>query len=416
MAMDSVVSDVNFDVNAAESAALQRHVSDFAEMLVRDFLNKRGLSKTLSTMNGEASELGHAPPTLESWTTMAGLVGLTELLQANEASPGGSLGTILEVLTRELVRETNIKMRRPVTMTVLHAAPSCAEQRSASLERLTRTGPGPGDDPRDFGAAAGTARPRKRETKKPPVPPPPTLGPGELAGGASTLHKHLGKISQPASLRSAPRVVAAHGRVKLSRENWIPMDCRERMLQRDLAVTKSNVELMAKRQVFVDTDERHHRLSELEQNQTEERYGIKKKKKCGLCHLEYSLINLVLDVPMKAVRDLRNTWADEFATHPQHKKECARSHKAFAYDQVGVCVLCSQFFQLGQQDMYRPSYEKKVSEKQRKLRKEQEAAAKRYWDPVKQLEDDRKKGKGGYATSDAADGVRVPPAPLAADP
>ena len=55
-------------------------------------------------------------------------------------------------------------------------------------------------------------------------------------------------------------------------------------------------------------------------------------------------------------------------------------------------------------------------EKQRKLRKEQEAAAKRYWDPVKQLEDDRKKGKGGYATSDAADGVRVPPAPLAADP
>ncbi|KAH8056442.1 hypothetical protein JL721_10042 [Aureococcus anophagefferens] len=120
---------------------------------------------------------------------------------------------------------------------------------------------------------------------------------------------------------------------------------------RDLAVTKSNVELMAKRQVFVDTDERHHRLSELEQNQTEE---------------------------------LR------------HQEE-------------------EEFFQLGQQDMYRPSYEKKVSEKQRKLRKEQEAAAP-VLHPVKQLEDDRKKGKGGYATSDAADGVRVPPAPLAADP
>ena len=116
---------------------------------------------------------------------------------------------------------------------------------------------------------------------------------------------------------------------------------------------------MVSRKNFVETDKLHHRLSELEQNQTEERYGIKKKKRCGLCHLEYSLINLVLSVPFKAVQDLRNTWAEEFETHKAHVKECSRTHKAFTYDQVGVCVLCSQFFQLGQQDMYRPSYEKR---------------------------------------------------------
>lgn len=407
--MGDVVDEPDFELEPREATALRSHISQFSELLVRDYLAKRGMVRSLGVMDEEAAEIGDAQPTLESWTTMAGLLGLTELLQSNEASSTGTLGTILEVLTQELVRETNIKMRRPVTMTVLHGAPSCAEQRSATLAQLTRTGPGPGDDPR---GSLKPSRSSKRETRKPALPPAPTLGPGELAGGASTLHKSLGKIDQPTSLRTAPRVLAAHSRVKLSRENWIPMDCRERMLQRDLAVTKSNLELMVSRKNFVETDKLHHKLSELEQNQTEERYGIKKKKRCGLCHLEYSLINLVLSVPFKAVQDLRNTWAEEFETHKAHVKECSRTHKAFTYDQVGVCVLCSQFFQLGQQDVYRPSYEKKVAEKQRKLKKEQEAAAKRYWDPVKQLEGDRLRFKDKDGPP-SAPGVRVPPAPLA---
>lgn len=412
--MESVVDEPNFALDPREAGALRQHIGEFSEMLVRDFLRGRGLDETLATLDAESASHGARAPTMESWKSMASLLGLVELMQANADAPGGGYPSILEVLAKELVRETNIKMRRPVTMTVLHGAPSCAEQRSASLAQLTRTGPGPGDDPRSSLPRSGRPDSRKkdREARKPALPPPPTLGPGELAGGASTLHKSLGKINRPAGLRSAPRVVAAHSRVKLSRENWIPMDCRERMLQRDLSVTKSNIELMVSRKNFVETDKLHHRLSELEQNQTEERYGIKKKKRCGLCHLEYSLINLVLSVPFKAVQDLRNTWAEEFQTHPAHVKACARTHKAFTYDQVGVCVLCSQFFQLGQQDMYRPSYEKKVAEKCRKVKKENEAAAKRYWDPVKQLEDDRRRFKSNSAAPSES-GVRVPPAPLA---
>ena len=75
--MDSMVSDVNFEMSATEAAALRSHVSQFSEMLVRDFLSKQGFEGALGAMNDEAREQGRPPPTLESFTTMAGLLGLT---------------------------------------------------------------------------------------------------------------------------------------------------------------------------------------------------------------------------------------------------------------------------------------------------------------------------------------------------
>ena len=48
---------------------------------------------------------------------------------------------------------------------------------------------------------------------------------------------------------------------------------------------------------------------------------------------------------------------------------------------------------LGQQGFYQPSYEKKLTEKNRKLRKEQQATARAYWTPVKQLEQSNAKLK-----------------------
>ena len=38
--------------------ALRKHVAEFAELLVRDYLSKQGLSKTLAEMDAESEEIG----------------------------------------------------------------------------------------------------------------------------------------------------------------------------------------------------------------------------------------------------------------------------------------------------------------------------------------------------------------------
>ena len=74
-------------------------------------------------------------------------------------------------------------------------------------------------------------------------------------------------------------------------------------------------------------------------------------------------MNLVCEVPIKAIDDLRKMWSEEFTPHPRHVKECARKFRAFTYDRVGVCTMCAQFFRVGQQEVYRPSVEARNAEK-----------------------------------------------------
>ena len=111
------------------------------------------------------------------------------------------------------------------------------------------------------------------------------------------------------------------------------MDTRERMLRREFAETKISLDKLKARADFEKNDSKHHKLSELEQNGVEERYGIARKKACGLCRMEYSRVNLVCEVPIKAIDDLRKMWSEEFTPHPRHVKECAKGKfRAFTYD------------------------------------------------------------------------------------
>ena len=392
--------------------ALRKHVAEFAELLVRDYLSKQGLSKTLAEMDNEGEELGRAKPTMTGWSTMAELIRLTDLLRANEAAGNESVDTILEVLAKELARESSVKMRKPVTLTVLRSAPSCAERaRTTELRAtLTRTGGNYGNpDP-----------PKKKKVKQKtqPIPPAPTLKPGELKGNPSTLARPVSKFDikkqhgvklQP----GAPRHLAQ----SLSAERWIPMDTRERMLRREFAETKLSLDKLKARADFEKNETKHHKLSELEQNGVEERYGIARKRACGLCRMEYSRVNLVCEVPIKAIDDLRKMWSEEFTPHPKHVKECAKGKfRAFTYDRVGVCTMCAQFFRVGQQEVYRPSVEARNAEKRRRAQKHSNELDKRFWDPVKQLDADRKDQLLGTAAAEIdVPGVRVPAAPLAVD-
>ena len=119
--------------------ALRKHVAEFAELLVRDYLSKQGLSRTLNEMDAESEEIGRSKPTMTGWATMAELIRLTDLLRANEAAGNESVDTILEVLAKELARESSVKMRKPVTLTVLRSAPSCAERARTTLTLTTLT-------------------------------------------------------------------------------------------------------------------------------------------------------------------------------------------------------------------------------------------------------------------------------------
>ena len=113
--------------------ALRKHVAEFAELLVRDYLSKQGLSKTLAEMDVESEEIGRTKPTMTGWATMAELIRLTDLLRANEDENQ----TILEVLAKELARESSVKMRKPVHSPCSEApppAPNAPERRSS--ERL----------------------------------------------------------------------------------------------------------------------------------------------------------------------------------------------------------------------------------------------------------------------------------------
>ena len=56
--------------------ALRKHVAEFAELLVRDYLSKQGLSRTLAEMDSESEELGRPKPTMTGWSTMAELIRL----------------------------------------------------------------------------------------------------------------------------------------------------------------------------------------------------------------------------------------------------------------------------------------------------------------------------------------------------
>ena len=91
--------------------------------------------------------------------------------------------------------------------------------------------------------------------------------------------------------------------------------------------------------------------------------------------------------------DLRTTWIEKFGLRDDNDRRLADKlivHEAFRYDEVRLCVLCSQFFQHGQQEFYRPSYEKKLKEARERRQVIEDAATRAWWDPLTTVEAERK--------------------------
>ncbi|KAJ1449371.1 hypothetical protein M885DRAFT_590465 [Pelagophyceae sp. CCMP2097] len=427
------VSEPSFAVSGG--AVLEARVAQFSELAVKDWLQKKGYERTLAALESDFAASGRAAPSADAWYATAQLLDLPRLLQASKG-----LDTIVEVCVKELVRETSIRMRRPVTLTFTQKdrRAATATGATAASAATSPNGWAAGWANAGFSAAcaeaAGSAadadgaavKVAKARTLKFGLPLEATAAFADPRP-APLFHVSLGKqLTLGSSSRSklpSTKLSVVHPSVRasLSREHWIPMDLRERMLERSLSATKANVELLEARNKFVHTEHSHHTLSELEQSLAEERFGLRHRKRCGLCDLEYSKINLVLAVPLKAIVDLRERWTSEMEPDAMHVAAARRQRKtAAAYDEIFVCALCAQFFRLGQQEIYRPSYEKKPAaasnsetrtpsipqipasspkktcrfrslERSAKLQAQQDAEALAYWDPVKQLEATRAK-------------------------
>jgi len=397
---------------AATTAAARAELSQFSELLVRDYLRARGLESTLVAFDEECKEL--EKPSVESWYNLSHSLDLPHLLQENAAQEDQQYKTIVEVLVSRLLSEESLKRRVPTAIKVYGSGDQLTfqvpQQPGGAVGQLGSTAVPP---PRLLrgahssvvcggdlsGAVTGTDGAESFVSSEPASVERQLVQPLGLSSA-----KKKDKPKRPQSLMKANqaqqpglrRAKRADGAKAKSDEAWIPLDVRKRIFERDLLVAKVNLEEESKRSAFIDSRAKRQSLSDLEQNKAEERYKLKRKKKCGLCFREFSVVNLVLSVPHKAIVDMQNTWTEKnswISMDDSQKKIYQNPTKQQApalYDEVRVCVYCAQFFQKGQQDFYRPSHESKVMERRERAEKQAAEIKKAYWDPLTTVENLRK--------------------------
>ena len=193
---------------------------------------------------------------------------------------------------------------------------------------------------------------------------------------------------------------------KASSENWIPEITRMRSVHRHIAAAKETVQDMHLREVSNEREMKQFKKSAFQKAVALEDLGVQRKQACGCCYQLFSLINLPLKVSNKAVVDMRKKFANdkkevrkEFYIKPvveTKKKDMwwikideKLSNLSRCYDDVSVCIYCSQFFK--DQDSYRPTYETVQYEERKKAYLEQKRMERAYWDPLAMSEADKEK-------------------------
>lgn len=396
---------------ADNTMASPMDVSSFAEQLVREYLQKRNMESTLAAFDRESKFSKNTSSALESWYAVSNELDLVELLQ-RQALKGGVARPLVEVLVTELLSEESKKMRSRVEVSVtsgqnsLHFSTKLdvsdtwpAMPRPQTFEALKESQSQPVfelqvDDkftaPPKLPAEAEDKDQRKRKLAAKGLPP----GRKSDPSGKGGLQRGAG-APQPAGLLRRQKRNSESSKT-LSNQAWIPEGARTRMFERTMVMTKLIIEKEEKRTGYLDALARKQSLSELEQNKAEERYQLKRTKRCGLCFREFSAVNLILSVPQKAIIDLQNTWLEKNPWIEMSEKERDKyqnpllKRPTVLYNEVWCCVYCAQFFTKNQQDFYRPSYESKVAEKRDKAAHAAAEQARAFWDPLATVEQEKK--------------------------
>lgn len=206
--------------------------------------------------------------------------------------------------------------------------------------------------------------------------------------GAQISNKYSVAASRQPSEKTAYRPTLPKG--KHSSENWIPEQVRFRSIHRDIANAKENLRSTMVLETEQQRELRRFTQTDLQKAKLEEELGTKKKSRCACCLQEYSYVNLVMKIPVKAVIDIRKKWSD--GQGGWWDKEDARlSAIPRCYEGAGVCRFCSQFFH--QQEEYRPSFDTIAYEERRAQYFEAKRHEKEYWDPLKMVEKDREEAE-----------------------
>ena len=127
---------------------MRAHLAQFGELAVRDYLRSKGMEKTMAAFDDELSAAraaggagaAGAPPSVDAWYSVSRMLDLPDLLHFNSLAPEKRYDAILEVLMHELLQETNLKMRRPVSLAVHRPnAPGSATASPTSGASLTHS-------------------------------------------------------------------------------------------------------------------------------------------------------------------------------------------------------------------------------------------------------------------------------------
>jgi len=341
----------------------------FACMLVREFLKKKKLGRSLAVFDAEIrnkknmfKEMLDDKVSTNIWLTMLQRVGLAVHADVNDAH--NSTSSIERVIARAA---ENVALSSSTAVVVppsqrskkseygnkskghkryergIHDIGEIEESSSRSSDRGSFNDH-TADVGRSFPARAGG---KKRDNSRSPR----SKFSRQKAHGKVSFIPEIAKRGAGTSKKSIARPRRAledhRGDAKLSKESWIPMPLRMRMLRRDMSVMKVNRESMKqldevyfeKSRKNCDTHSVNKSLERSKRNDELTRRG-RKKHACALCDMNYTPANLPFRVSYKAIIDLRLSWGVEIPPDSRY------SRFPHWYKSVKVCQFCSQFFQL----------------------------------------------------------------------
>eukprot|EP01036_Dinobryon_divergens_P033701 gene33701-43559_t len=391
-------------------------MDNFCHMIIEEYLTRKQLKATLDTFR-EESKKAYDDSAIISWYEIALKLRLPELVDI--CKKGGSGGkntalptsTLMHCLVQSLLRDSSLKNRRPVDVTLTGLASSIQRNHNAVSEPPSpnfnsNSGNLPSLSASGFGNASS----------------PRALSPHSMLYGddggkdqfesnnKQQMNKILSNVHLKRQLDNVDRnlAIAKNNLAKTSSENWIPEEVRMRSMYREFQLLKENLGDIRKREEVERVNMKVLSVTDLQRAQIKESLGATKKINCGCCLRKYLDVNLPLRVSQKAIMDIRIYWSgnltsatvfggepvkpvaktsDESLADGQDpgEEEGGDSNKKQMILQRLGCY--DKFFQ--KQEAYRPSYSEIVQSERKAVYLENKRREEEYWDPLKMMEKDR---------------------------
>lgn len=323
---------------------------------------KKNMTDTLEAFRNEWTERPDERSANISWVDMALKLHLPDMMRD---SP---FDTVVENMASSLVQESSVRMRKApdVIVSGLAEKPRAA---TVPLPPLQSASASDDDNFERLNSCQETEEITLQKIKH---------------RGTQISSKYSVAASRQQSEKSTYRPTLPKG--KHSSENWIPEQTRFRSIHRDIANLKENLRSTMVLETEQQREMRRFQLTDIQRARVEEELGTKKKGRCACCLQEYSQVNLVMTIPVKAVIDIRKKWSEGKGGW-WDKDDARLSAIPRCYEGAGVCRFCSQFFH--QQEEYRPSFDTIAYEERKAQFFETKRLEREYWDPLKMVEKDR---------------------------